>query len=256
MIFIQEREWPLYESLIGRSFHRDMLLAEFTVYPTSTVSSWVNTQYNELYHKLDLTDDFNLLQSLGAGVEEPWSVSLFTGTMDNFWDLTEADELKVVSTGAAGIVLTGGFQQIFANYLFNRPWWRLEWKVKGVANDPVRKFQWDLKLIYRDYGTDEIDNTVGISLYRERTTQGHHDRSLAGNSRAKLQVYLPVIHLTNGPSRILIEYGKYVPYRQWLLGLKFGFMHEYRREYDGLNERFSPDRQRRSGIYIQPIWIF
>ena len=256
LLIWQEDELRLYRDLAGRSLQPEFALVELTAYPLAWLSAWMEGSLGELYRNFDVTDEFNILGSLGSGPEEPWSVSFFLGQIANFWTLNDADEFIVAASGAAGLVATGGWQQIFDNHVVDGPWGRLEWKVKGEGTEGARERSWDLKVGHRWYGLTEIPNTFSVTLERSRTDRKRTRWNPEQNSAALLQLQWPAAEPTAGWSRVLFEYTKYRHFRGHLVGLKAGFLYEYRRPYDGTTETFAAEREKTWELVLQPQVVF
>jgi hypothetical protein len=256
LLIWQENELRLYRDLASRSLRPEYALVELTAYPLAWLSTWMEGAHGEVYGNFDITEDFNLLQSLGSGPEEPWSVSFFLGQIASFWTLNDADEFIVAASGAAGLVATGGWQQIFSNQVVDGPWGRLEWKVKGEGAEGARERSWDLKLGHRWYGLDEIPNTLSVTLERSRTDRKRTRLNPEQNSAALLQLQWPVTEPGAGWSRVLFEYTKYRHLKGHLVGLKAGFLYEHQRPYDGSTGTFAVEREKTWELVLQPQVVF
>lgn len=254
-ILWQEDEFRLYRDLLLKSVRPRYFLLELTAYPLAAASAWIETDHRRLFRSFDLWDGFNLLRSLGAGYQEPWSVSVFLGQLTNFWDLSEQDELVVAASGAAGLVVTAGLHQLLDNSVVSGAWYRLEWKIKGTGSVGARRRSWDLKAGYRNYGQPQLANTVGIALTRQRIEKGSRSLLPGKNSVLTVEVQLPTVALSDGPARFVLEYGKYYPLGKWLVGLRAGYLYENRRKFDTDTKRFSPAKQVIREFYLQPMII-
>ena len=252
----EEDEVRLYRDLLLKSARPKVFLLEATVYPMATTSAWIEAENNRLFHALDLWDGFNLVRSLGAGYQEPWSVSAFLGQLATFWDMNDRDELVVAATGVAGLVLTTGFHQLFENAVVPGGWFRIEWKLKGAGSEEDRQRSWDLKLGYRWYGLPGVGNTAGITLTRQKTEKGSLDLSLGRNSLLAVELQLPAKNPLGGPSRVVLEYGKFFPAGKRLVGVKAGYLYENRSRYDAVAKEFSAEKAILREYYFQPIVIF
>ncbi len=251
----QENELRLYQDLLVRSIRRPRyLLLEVTAYPLGGISAWLPTAAPATYRRFNLGEEFNLLRSLGAGFQEPWSVSLFLGQIDDFWELTKDDQLVVVSSGISGLVLTGGWQQLFDNAVVQAGWLKAEWKLKGQGSQGRLKRPWNLNVGYRWYGLRAVDNTLVVSLRRQRTNRDRLDWGLKRNTISVLELQLPPARAADGFTRIQLEYGKVFPLWKVLAGLKIGYIFENRRKYNA--ETFSARRVRQSELFIQPVVFF
>ncbi|UCH10543.1 MAG: hypothetical protein JSU61_01210 [Fidelibacterota bacterium] len=251
-----EDEVKLYRDLIRRSFQRDYLVVEATGYPLAALSAWMETEQNAHYHQFDIGDEFNLLRSLGAGSQEPWSMSLFLGQLLTYWSMDDQDELVIAARGAAGMVATAGLQQLFDNCIVDAPWTRIEWKVKGEGSDGPRERYWDLKVGHRWYGLAEIPNTLTFTLERGRTNRERFRWKPAQNSISLVQLQMPTTELQVGLTRVLFEYAKFVPVRKHLVGLKVGFLYENRKTYDARSQSFDDEKEKSWELVIQPMAIF
>ena len=250
----EEDEVRLYWELLRKSARPRYFLIELTTYPLAALSSWTESTSGRIYHAFDLWPGFNLLRSLGAGYQEPWSMSLFLGQLATFWDLNDRDELVVEATGVAGLVLTTGLHQLFDNVIVPGPWFRAEWKIKGAGKDGDRRRSWDLTVGYRWYGSPDLANTAGITLTRQITARGLKDLGLGKNSLMALEIQVPTLGFDGCPSRVMLEYGKFYPLRNWLVGLKAGYVYENRKTYDG--QKFSDEPMSVTEFFLKPLILF
>jgi hypothetical protein len=250
-----ENEVQLYRDLVRRSFQRDYLVVEATGYSVAALSAWMEAEQNARYRQFDIGSEFNLLRSLGAGYQEPWSMSVFLGQLLTYWSTDDQDELFIAARGAAGLVATGGLHQLFDNSVVEGPWTRLEWKVKGQGSEGPRERYWDLKVGHRWYGLSQIPNTLTLTLERGRTDRMRFKWNPEQNNVTLLQLQLPTTELRSGLSRVLFEYTKFVPVRGILVGLKVGFLYENRKPYDATKESFAIDKEKTWELVIQPMVI-
>lgn len=256
VILWEDDEFGLYRQLLKRSIKPGHVLLEITGYPLASFSASMEERKNEEYHKFDIGENFNLLKSLSAGQQEPWSVSLFLGQLATFWDLDENDDLIVSATGVSGLVLTGGLYQLFDNSFVKSNWYRLEWKVKGGGSSGANKQSWDLKTGYRNYGLSEISNTITIALKRKKTEKSRLDWRVFHNSMTSIEFELPVTGTKEGFSRIYGAYGKYFPFLKKLVAIELGVLFENRREYDSAKEKFAAEKEGFWEIFVKPVVLF
>jgi hypothetical protein len=251
-----ENELSLYTDLLLKSFKPTHLLTELTLYPTSALSGWLKTEHFSFYRKFDLINDLNLWSSLAGNYQEPWSVSLFVGQLANFVTLTDDEELRVGATGAGGLVITTGWQEIFDGYVLNSNWWRCEWKIKGTGKDRNTFHTWDIKIGYRWYGLPEITNTLNLTFSRQKTEKGIRSWNFHRNSCTEIEFQIPPVKMNTGCSRLTFAYGKFLPFRKYLIGLKIGYSYEYRPEYRGPDKGFTTDSRIIKGLIFQPMVEF
>ena len=256
LILWEDDEFGLYRDLVKRSIQPGFFLLEFTGYPMASISAWMEEHHNDSYQKFNIGGNFNLLKNFGAGVQEPWSISLFLGQLETYLDLDDDDEIFIAAAGASGLVLTGGLYQLFENSFVESNWFRTEWKVRGSGGHGLKKRSWDLKAGYRWYGIAGISNTATLVLKRSKTQKSKVDWRIFHNSSASLELELPASEISDGLSRIHFAYGKYFPIRGKMVGLKLGVLYENRREYILLDEEFSSDKSRQFEFIIKPLILF
>jgi len=256
VLIYKEDEAELYTDLILESYKPTHLLAEVTVYPTASFSGWLKTKHFDFYSKFDLPYDLNFWSSVAGNYQEPWSLSLFTGQLVNFLTLTDGEELKVGASGAGGFVATTGWQEIFDGYILSARWWRCEWKIKGAGSDQTKAHSWDIKIGYRWYGLPQIANTFNLTFARQKTDKDCHSLNFRQNSCAEIELQIPPGETKKGFSRITCAYGKFWPFRKYLVGLKIGYSYEKRPQYRGLALGFTSVDRIMQSLIFQPMVEF
>ena len=256
VIFWEEDEIGLYADLAKKSMQPGFFLIELTGYPVASISAWMEKNHDNSYQIFYIGDNFNLLKSFGAGVQEPWSISLFLGQLGTFWDLNDDDEIFIAATGASGLVLTGGLYQLFENSFVESNWFRAEWKLKGSGGYGSKKRSWDLKAGYRWYGIAEVSNTATLVLKRTKAQKSTVDWRIFHNSSSSIEIEIPTSEIEDGLSRIYFAYGKYFPIKGRMGGLKLGVLYENRREYDSLLRKFSLEKTSQLEFIIKPMILF
>jgi len=252
----QANELKLYGNILRKSWIPSHGLAEFTFYPTTATSAWIESNYKKLFDRFTVYRDFNLIESTSGGYQEPWSGSLFFGQLAAFLTLNDEEELVVAASGAGGLVLTGGLYQIFDNCLVRSNWYRVEWKLKGEGREANFFYDWDLKVGFRNYGLSAVSNTVMLAINRCWMNRRHCNWQLGQNSTTEFEIQVPAALSARGVSRLKLIYGKAVPFRRWLIGLKLGITYDYRRAYDSLSKSFSSDQIESWGFILQPFGMW
>gem|GEM_PF-822378 len=249
----QENESRMYRDLLFRSYKPGYGLIEFTLYPTTALSAWVESSYKKFYDEFEVYKDINLIGSISGGYQEPWSVSLFLGQLAPFLSMNDTEDLVVAATGASGLVITGGSYQIFNNCLVRSDWYRVEWKLKGENVEDSVAYDWDIKLGYRNYGLSEISNTLLLSYTRNRMHPGRYDWRWLENSLNEFELQLPLSADDFGISRMKLTYGKAIPFWKWMIGLGVGVIYENRRLYDSDLRQFSPEKEENWRMFLMPF---
>ena len=251
-----ENEFRLYRQLMIRSLKPGFIAFEMTGYPLASLSAWLEEKQGEFFSSLTLGEDFNILKSLGAGVQEPWSMSLFIGQLADFLEVTGKEEVVRAASGASGLVITGGLYQLFDNCFVPSNWFRLEWKLKGEGKRGSKKQEWDIKAGYRNYGLPDISNTVSFVFSRLRADRSDTNWGLTKNSLSMVDLQVPISGFDSGFSRILVSYGKIIPFKGKFVGLKIGFGYENRRKYDRETKEFRAEKEELREIFFHPVVMF
>ena len=251
-----ENEFRLYRQLMIRSLKPGFITFEMTGYPLASLSAWMEEEQGEFFSSLTFGEDFNILRSLGAGVQEPWSMSLFIGQLADFLEVTEKEEVVRAASGASGLVITGGLYQLFDNCFVPSNWFRLEWKLKGGGERGSKKQEWDIKAGYRNYGLPDISNAISFVFSRLRADRSDTNWGLTKNSLLMVDLQVPVSEFDSGFSRILVSYGKIIPFKGKFVGLKIGFGYENRRKYDGETKEFRSEKEELREIFFHPVVMF
>jgi len=249
----RDNEFKLYKDLLLRSYRPEYGLIEFTLYPTTAISSWTESSHKKFYDEFTVFKDYNLIRSISGGNQEPWSVSLFAGQIAAFMTMNDQEELVMAADGASGLVLTGGLYEIFNNNLFRANWYRIEWKLKGGGSQGSFSHGWNILLGYRNYGMPEISNTALFSFTRDRLNRAAYDWTLWQNSVAEFQIQYPVSNGERGISRLRMVYGKAIPFWKWMIGASLGCVYENRRKYDSELGQFTADRVQGWSFFIMPF---
>jgi hypothetical protein len=252
----QEDEFKLYRDILRKSYIPAYGLVEFTLYPTTATSAWIESNHKDLFDRFTVYRDLNLIEGISGGYQEPWSGSLFFGQLATFLTLNDEEELIIAASGAGGLVLTGGLYQIFDNCLVRSNWYRLEWKLKGQGSEGDFFYDWDIKVGFRNYGLSVITNTIMLAVNRCRMNKQRFSWRLGQNSTTEFEIQVPAALSAPGVSRLKLIYGKAVLFRRWFVGLKLGITYNYRRAYDPITKSFSPGPVERYGFILQPFAIW
>ena len=251
LILWEENELKLYKNLIQQSLKPDFLVVEFTQYPLSWLVAETHNYHPDIWRKFDLTDEFNLLTSLGGGYQEPWSWSIFLGKLSTFWEMDDDYNLIPAASGAAGFVATAGTKQIYDNYLVDAKLCRVEWKLKGEGKSKNKKRAWDIKAGFRWPGISELPNTITLIYSRQRTDKKQKDFNFHNNSSLLCEIQIPYLNTVAEPTLVRINYGKVIPVSSILAGINIGVGYEFRQEYDFSARSFQGEMTYIPFFYIQ-----
>ena len=161
-----ESEYEIYRNLLLKTFSPNIFLVEVAVYPIPILGLYFRDNYEDLYASSNI-EDFNLVKTLTAGFEEPYSFSLFFGRMMVF---KKKDEQKIGKNRAyIGYLLSVGDYSIKDNLAHYNRWINLEFKLKGTREKQDRDLDWSFRVGAKiNYNRDFV-NTYYVSARRSST---------------------------------------------------------------------------------------
>lgn len=222
----------LYYNLLKESLFPKWFLFQTTIYPTAILSSYIKSVKEKIFNRFKITENFNLLSSLGSGYEEPYSFSIFLGEIATFRDISKDNILKIAGGGIMGYVLTFGDYQIMENTFLKAQWFRLEWKVKGYRSLEGSSYNWNFRVGIKHYGISDIRYVFLISLERERIDHEFKLFSLINNCNYSIFLYKSIEN--NAMNKVFFVFGKRLfvkKPRKIVAGIDAGFSWEKRKMF-------------------------
>ncbi|MCS6985378.1 MAG: hypothetical protein NZM25_09685 [Leptospiraceae bacterium] len=223
-------EKELYTYLLRRSFLPSYLLLEASVYPLPLAGVAVRQQSPEIYAQANITDSFNLVKTVTAGFEEPYSVSLFLGNLAIFRKTGE--QPKARNLGYMGYLFSYGNFHIKDNVLIDDHWFEVEWKMKGERIFEHSLHNWSFRVGTKVHSHPHIADVIYLSLRRNRIDFLASLWSFFENSGIEYIFDLSIQEMAWMRHFFLAE--KNFPYKEpfvFILGL--GFNYEANRKYTG-----------------------
>jgi len=123
-----ERE--IYLTLFKDAFSPSFLVIEFSINPLPILGVYLKDHQTELYNKVQIDDDLNLIAALTEGFEEPYALSIFLGNVIQF-TLPSETKKKTINKGYSGFLMSFGDKHLRTNNVIDDNWFELEWKLKG-----------------------------------------------------------------------------------------------------------------------------
>ncbi len=160
-------ETVILRELIKGSLLPQYMLVEASAYPMPLLGTYLKKHTPDFYKQGDIGNNFNFIESLTAGFQEPWAVSLFFG---NVAKLKRPNEKRNGNNyGYTGYLLSAGNKHIKNNTLVDDEWCELEWKIKGKLDYADEKLAWSFRLGGKFNRNQEVNNVTYISLHRSNT---------------------------------------------------------------------------------------
>lgn len=230
---LPERE--VYTRLLKDSLRPRVLMLEASVYPLPAFGAWYKKHQSDSYEDFRIgsagKNDLNLLDAVTAGFQEPWALSLFTGSVMQFSVPEQSAAAR--NRGYMGYLVSFGSKHIYNNLLIDDDWWELEWKLKGERESRDEELSWSFRLGVKSHGHPDISDVAYVALRRSNLDYASSWLSLLNNSEIKL-----LSEFDRHSFRLLrqeVILGRKLPLRRYrmALTLEFGVIHEDRDKYRG-----------------------
>lgn len=174
-------EWDVYQKLIKQSLLPSYFSLEASVYPMPILGVVIKKEWPDTYKDAQFTDDFNLVESVTSGFDEPYSVSLLFNNVSAYKP-ENADAGSAPNVGFMGYLLSVGDQHIIQNELVQDLWYELEWKVKGSFENGPESFNWGLQVGVKNHQNSHITDTLYCAVDRHKILKGGRFWSFAENT--------------------------------------------------------------------------
>jgi len=157
-------ELSVYNNLFLNSLTPRFMLIEASVFPMPVLGTYLKNNHRGLYDSAGFGDDVNLIASITAGFQEPYSLSLFFGDIATFVKQGEARD--GTNKGYMGYLFTFANQHIRNNELIQDKSLEIEWKLKGEKNFSDEKLSWSFRLGSKLHENSNIADAGYIGLRR------------------------------------------------------------------------------------------
>ncbi len=226
-----ENEYEIYRDLLLKTFSPNIFLVEAALYPMPIFGLYFRDNYEDLYVKSNV-ENSNLVKTLTAGFEEPYSFSLFFGRMMVF---KNKDKHNIGKNRAyIGYLLSIGDYTIKDNLAHYNKWINLEFKLKGTRENKDRDLDWSFRVGAKiNYNRDFV-NTYYIAGRRSSTDYKKSIYSFRYNSAFSSLVEVSADNYKITATEIILE--KKIPLN-WgtkvALGLGVGYLYNSGSRYRG-----------------------
>ncbi len=223
-------EVGVYADLFSRSLKPRFMLLEASVYPMPLLGVAINENMSGFYDSMTFGGKFNLVESITAGFEEPYAVSLFVGNMVNY---SRKDAEQQDNRGFMGFLVSGGNYHIRKNELLTDTWYEAEWKVKGDRNLGAESLSWSFRIGTKQHSHPHISDVGYIGIRRQHRDFDAPILSWLFNSGYDLEYQFTDSGFEPAGASFFID--KKVPVRQFGLAfsLGFGVVYNSSRKYTG-----------------------
>ncbi|MDU0459630.1 MAG: hypothetical protein RW306_12970 [Geobacteraceae bacterium] len=158
-------EYEVYKKLLMDSLVPRFMLIEAAVFPMPLVGVAIKEYQRDFYRGFNIgSGNLNLLETVTAGFQEPYAISVFVGDMVSF---VKPGEEKVCSNkGYMGYMLSYSNQHIKRNTLIPDHNFEAEWKMKGERVFHEDKLSWSFRIGSKIHENPNISNTLYLGFRR------------------------------------------------------------------------------------------
>lgn len=226
---LDDNELSIYKDLIINPVPR-FFVAEASVNPLPCTGVLIRKNYPDFYNRADISENFNLIQGVCAGFEEPYAGSLFLGNVVSFQPKgTTGCEGK----GYAGALVSFGDYHIKDSELIDDKWWEGELKLKGDKRANALLMSWSFRVGAKFHANPYIKDVFYFSLRRDRVDYDYSRFSLFRNSGFEYTV-----DVASDDGQIIRHYftvNKKFPMKKYGVALRLdtGFIWEKNDKYTG-----------------------
>lgn len=157
-------ELSVYNHLFLNSLTPRFLLLEASVFPMPALGTFLKKNYRGFYDSAGFGDNANLIGSITAGFQEPYSFSVFFGDIATF--IKPGEARNGTNKGYMGYLFTFADQHIKNNQLVLDKSLEIEWKLKGEKNFRDEKLSWSFRLGSKLHENGDIADVAYIGLRR------------------------------------------------------------------------------------------
>ena len=224
-------ESEVYRDLFFRSYLPRFILLEASINPLPVMGVLIKDQAEDnVYDKLTIGEDLNIIEVATAGFEEPYALSLFLGNMVKY---ESADGSGVQSKGFMGYLASYGHWHIRKNKLVADRWGEFEWKLKGDQVLSDRKLSWSFRFGFKIHDNPLITDEFYVAVKRERVQQHGDIYSWIQNGGVEFKYRMNKDSGATIGQQLIVD--KKIPLKQkgWVVSLGIGFVRDTPRKYRG-----------------------
>ncbi|MEA3227887.1 MAG: hypothetical protein U9P38_02320 [Campylobacterota bacterium] len=162
-------EMDIYSDLMLQTFDPNIFLIEFAVHPMPLWGLHIRNKHQEKYDEYN-NKASNIIKSVTAGFDEPYSISFFFGRMAIFKNENSNNLGK--NRAYIGYLVTIGDSSIKDNLLYNNRWVNVEFKLKGTREQEKRELDWSFRVGYRANENRDFENSIYFGARRSSVNFG------------------------------------------------------------------------------------
>lgn len=166
-------EMDIYTTLFMNTLKPNIFLVEAALYPMPLFGVYFRKNNPKLYENAYI-QNLNIVKSVTAGFEEPYSLSLFLGRMMLFNNATMHIAPVYENSAYIGYLFSVGDFSIKDNIAYGNRWMNFEFKLKGTRKKQDKDLDWSFRLGYK---VNENKNFTDSFYFGARRTSIDYKKS-------------------------------------------------------------------------------
>jgi hypothetical protein len=162
-----DSELEIYRELISKFYQPRTLIIEASLNPLPYAGTLIRKHQPGFYDNMQWASNFNAVQAVTAGFEEPWALSFFLGNVVSFDTINRSFQGK--RNGYSGLLIDLGTHHIKDNTLIRDNWMQMEGKLKGEQILADRSLRWSFRGGAKFHENRYIADSFFIGFRRSRT---------------------------------------------------------------------------------------
>ena len=162
-----DSELAIYKELITKFYQPRTLVVEASINTLPYAGTLIKEHRPGFYRDMQWTSNFNAIQAVTAGFEEPWALSFFLGNVVSFDTINKSFQGK--RNGYSGLLIDVGNYHIKDNALIKDNWLQMEGKLKGEQILADRSLRWSFRGGAKFHENRYIADSFFIGFRRSRT---------------------------------------------------------------------------------------
>ncbi len=159
----EQSEFTIYRHLLATSWPPRFALVEASINPMPLLGVYLKKNHRSFYDDTEFLD-VNLIESVTAGFQEPYSLTLFFGNVATF--VSDAGERKSTNKGYMGYMFSFSTQHIRKNELIEDKTLEMEWKLKGDRVFENFRHHWSFRLGTALHSNPDVADAFYFGLRR------------------------------------------------------------------------------------------
>ncbi len=212
-----KNEFAIYRQLFSNALSPRFVLFEAAVFPMPVLGVVTKKYVPDFYRSFNLgSGDFNIMEAVTAGFQEPYACSIFFGDLVSF--VKPGEEKLFSNRGYMGYLFSYSNQHIKRNVLVPDNSLESEFKLKGDRVFSGDKLIWSFRVGAKIHDNPDISNTAYLGFRRSNLDFGAAFLSVLDNSSIDFRWDFSV--KDGRPLRQEYTVGKKVPIPGWHVAMK------------------------------------